>query len=104
MQGVIARQERLLAMQDRRVCAGGVFKALDLASPERELDAAQQGRVRVGFEIGINEVRNLAGMAVQLDQVGPVKRSEVSPGAAVIDAQERVKCLERRAMDVERGR
>ena len=68
---MIARQKRLLAMQDRRVCAGGVVEAIDLAGPERQLDAAQQGRVRVGLEIGINEVRNLAGLAVQLDQVGP---------------------------------
>jgi hypothetical protein len=28
-------------MQDRRVCAGGVVEAIDLASAERELDAAQ---------------------------------------------------------------
>ena len=38
---MIARQERLLAMQDRRVGAGGVVKAIDLAGAERELDAAQ---------------------------------------------------------------
>ena len=59
-------------MQDRRVGAGGVIEAIDLAGAERELDAAQQGRVRVGLEVGIDEVRNLAGLAVQLDQVGPV--------------------------------
>ena len=55
--------------------------------------------MRVGLEIGINEVRNLAGMAVQLDQVGPFERAQVSPGAALID-QQRVECLERCAMDV----
>ena len=60
VEGMIGRQKRLLAMQDRRVCAGGVIEAIDLAGAERELDAALERRVRVGLEIGINEVRNLA--------------------------------------------
>jgi hypothetical protein len=103
-QVVIARQKRLLPMQDRWVGTGGVIEAIDLAGPERELDAAEQGRVRVGLEIGINEIRNLARLPVQLDQVGPVERSQVSPGTSLVNSQERVERLERRAMDVERGR
>jgi hypothetical protein len=74
-------------MQDRRVCADGVIKAVDLAGAERQLDAAQQGRVRVGLKIGINEVRNLAGLAVQLDQVGPIECSQVSSGASLVNAE-----------------
>jgi hypothetical protein len=104
VRGVTARLERLLAMQDRRVCAGGVIEAIDLASAERQLDAAPQGRMRVGLEIGVGQVRNLAGMAVQLDQVGAVENAKVSPGTSLIDSQEWVKCLERGAMDVKRGR
>ena len=57
--------ERLLPMQDRRVGAGGIIEAVDLASAERKLHAAEEGRVRVGLEIGINEVRNLARLAVR---------------------------------------
>ena len=57
--------------------------------------------MRVGLEIGINEVRNLARLAVQLDQVGSVDFAEVGSGASLIDAQERIKRVERRAMDVE---
>ncbi len=104
VQGMIGRQKHLLAMQDRRIGAGGVIEAIDLASAERELDAAQQGRVRVGLEIGINEVRYLAGLAVRLDQVGTVEYAEVCPRAALVDAQQRVECLERGAMDIKRGR
>jgi hypothetical protein len=104
VQGVIARQKRLLAVQDRRVGAGGIIEAIDLASAKRQLRAAPQGRVRVGLEIGINEIRNLAGMPVQLDQVGPVERTEVGSGTSLVNSQERVERLERRAMDVERGR
>jgi hypothetical protein len=104
VQRVIARQERLLAMQDRRVSACGIVKAIDLASAQRELDAVPQGRVRVGLEVGINEVRNFAGLAVQLDQVGPVERAQVSPGTSLIGSQERVECLERGAVDVQSGR
>jgi len=69
---MIGREERLLAMEDRRVCAGVVFEAIDLAGAERQLDATEQGRVRIGLEIGINEVRDFSGLAVQLDDVCPV--------------------------------
>jgi hypothetical protein len=68
------------------------------------LDAAPQCRMWVGLKIGINEVRNLAGMPVHLDQVGSVENAEIRPGAALVDAQEGVECLESGAMDVERGR
>jgi hypothetical protein len=60
--------------------------------------------VRVGLEVGINEVRNFAGLAVQLDQVGPVERAQVRSGTSLVNSQERVECLERGLMDVERGR
>ena len=39
VQGMIVRQERLLAMEDRRICAGGIIETIDLASAERKLDA-----------------------------------------------------------------
>ena len=98
---VIGHQERLLAVQDRRVRAGGVFQAIDLAGAERELDAPQQGRVRVGFELGVDQVRDLAGLAVELDQVGPLDLAQVGPGASLVDAEQRVERLERGAVDIE---
>ena len=52
VQGVIARQERLLPMQDRGVGTGGIIEAIDLSSAQRELDAAPQGQVRVGSQSG----------------------------------------------------
>ncbi len=64
---MIGCEERLLAVEDRRVCAGGVFEAIDFAGAERELDAAEQGGVGVGFEIGVGEVGDFSGMAVELD-------------------------------------
>jgi hypothetical protein len=91
-------------MHDRRVCAGGVIEAVDLAAAERKLDASQQGRVWVGLEIGVNEVGNLARLAVQLDQVRPVESANVRLGAALVDSQELVERFERRAVDVERRR
>jgi hypothetical protein len=42
MQRVIGGQERLLAVQDRRVGAGRVFEAVNLAGAQREPDAAPQ--------------------------------------------------------------
>jgi hypothetical protein len=71
---MIGRQERLFAVQDRRVGTGGVIEAIDLARSERELDVAQQSRVRVGLEVWINEVGDRAGLTVQLDSVGRCSR------------------------------
>jgi hypothetical protein len=104
MERMIGRQKRLLPMQDRRVGTGGIIEAVDLAGAKRKLDAAEQGRVRIGLEIGINEVRNLARLPVQLDQVGPVERSQVSPGTSLVNSQERIEYVERGAVDVQSGR
>ena len=98
---VVGRQEGLLAMQDRRVLAPGVVDALDLAGPQVELDAPQQGRVRVGLEVGVDEIGDLARVPVQLDQVGPLDLAEVGAGAALVDAEQRVERIEGGAMDVE---
>jgi hypothetical protein len=67
---VIGWEESLIAMKDRRVCAGLVFEAVDLAGAEGELDAAEQGGVGAGFEVGVGEVGGFCGMAVELDQIG----------------------------------
>jgi hypothetical protein len=98
---MIGREECLLATEDRRISAGGVIEAVALAGAELELDAALERRVRVGLEIGINDVRNLAGLAAKLDQVGPDESAEAGLGASLVDAQERVESVERGAMDVE---
>ena len=42
---------------------------VELPRPERELDAAEQGRVRVGLEVGIGQVRDLPRMPVQLQMI-----------------------------------
>ncbi len=51
----------------------------DLAGPQIELDASEQGRMRVGVEVGIGQVRDLARMAVEFDQVGALDLTEVGP-------------------------
>jgi hypothetical protein len=86
VEGMIGRQERLLTVQNRRIRAGCVVEAVNLAGAERELNAALERRVRVGLEIGINEVRHLARLAVQLDQAGPVESAEVGSGASLANA------------------
>jgi hypothetical protein len=62
---MIGRQERLLAVENRWMRAGGVIEAVDLAGGKRELDDALECQVRVGVEIGERGVRNLAGPSVQ---------------------------------------
>ena len=98
---VIGQQERLLAVQDRRVRARGIVGALDLAGAQIELDASKQRRVRVGVEIRIGQVRDLARMAVQLDQVNALDLAQIGAGAALIGAEERAEGLQRRAVDVQ---
>jgi hypothetical protein len=101
VEGMIGREECLLAMEDRWISAGGVIEAVNLAGAERELDAAAQWRVWVGLEIGINEIRDLARLTVQLDQVGPVNLPQVGAGASFVDAEQRIERLEGAAMIVE---
>src|SRR5208282_5021244 len=81
-------EERFLAVEDGGIGARRVVEAVELPRPERELDAAQQGRVRVGLEVGIDQVRDLPRMPVQLDQVRPLDLAQVRPGAALVNPQQ----------------
>jgi hypothetical protein len=45
VKGMIGRQKRLLAMENRRIRAGGVVEAVDLTRVEREIDATVESRV-----------------------------------------------------------
>ncbi len=97
---MMRREERFLAVEYRWVGALGVVEAIDLPRPERELDAPQQGRVRVGLEIGIDQVRDLARMPVQLDQVRSLDRAEIRPGAALVHPQQRLERVERLEVNI----
>jgi hypothetical protein len=66
-------------VEDGGIGALGVVEAVELPRPERELDAAEQGRVRVDLEVGIDQVRDLPRMPVQLDQVRPLDLAQAQP-------------------------
>ena len=82
---VIGWEEGLFAMQDWRVGAGLVFEAIDLAGAEREFDATEQGGVGVGFEVGVGEVGEFSGMAMELDRIRVRHASGCWPGPALPD-------------------
>jgi hypothetical protein len=63
---VVWQEEPLLAVENRRVGRIGIIEALDLAGAKRELDAAPKRRMRIGLEVGIDRIRNLAGMPLDL--------------------------------------
>ena len=48
-------EECLLAVEDGGVGRTGIVVAVELAGAVRQLDAAQQGRVGVGVEVGRDE-------------------------------------------------
>ena len=98
---VLGEQEGLLAVEDRRVGAAPVLQAVDLAGPERELDAPKLRRVGVGLELGVDQVGDLAGLAVQLDQVRPPDLPKVRSSAPLEDPQQRVQRIERGPVDIE---
>jgi hypothetical protein len=56
MERVVGWQEGFLAMEDGRVCAVRIVVAIELATAERQLDAAEQGRMRVGLQVGMNQI------------------------------------------------
>jgi len=45
--------------------------------------------MRVGVEIGIDQVGELAALAMDLDQVGALDLAEVGPAAALVDVEQR---------------
>jgi hypothetical protein len=51
-------EERFLAVEDGGIGARCVVNAVELPRPQRELDASEQGRVRVGLDVGIDQVRD----------------------------------------------
>jgi hypothetical protein len=57
MQRLLRREERLLAVEHRRICGAGILQALDLAGAERQLDASYKCRVEIRDQIGIPEPR-----------------------------------------------
>jgi hypothetical protein len=67
--------------------------AVELPRPERELEAAEQGRVRVGLEVGIDQVRDLPRMPVPLDQVRPLDLAEIRPGAGLVHPEQQFLAL-----------
>ena len=56
--------------------------------------------MRVGLEVGINQIliKNLPRMPMQLDQVGPLDLAQISPCAALVNAEQRLERVERVAM------
>ena len=94
-------EERFLAVEDGGIGARRVVVAVELPRPERELDAAEQGRVRVGLEVGIDQVRDLPRMPVQLDQVRSFDRAQVRSGAALLNPQQRLERIEGVAVNIE---
>ncbi len=101
MERMLRVEEGLLAVRHRRVAGLGVVVAIELPRAQRQADAAEQGGMRVGVEGGVDEVGELAGEAVQLDDVGPFDLAEVGAAAALVDAQQRVEAVEGGAVDVE---
>ena len=57
--------------------------------------------VGVGLEVGVDQVRDLARMAVQLDQVGAFDLAEVRPVAALVDAEQRVERFQGAAVEIQ---
>jgi hypothetical protein len=95
------QEERLLAVQDRRVVTAGESPAVDLPGPQVQLHAPQESRVGIGLEVGIDQVCDRAGVAMELDQVGAVDLAQVGAGAALIDPEQGVERIERAPMHVE---
>ncbi len=98
---MLGKQKRLLAVQHRRVDAGGIVVAVDLPAAQVQPHTAQQCRMRVGVEIGIDQVGELAGAAMDLDHVGAFDLAEVGPAAALVDAQQGAERGKGAGVDVE---
>jgi hypothetical protein len=56
--------------------------------------------MRVVLELGVHEIRELSGPSMDLDDVRPFHLAEVGAAAPFVDAQQRLKRVERAAVDV----
>jgi hypothetical protein len=57
--------------------------------------------MRVGVEVGVNQLADFAGKAMQLDYVGSLDLPQICPATALVDAQQRFEMVQGAAMDVE---
>ena len=57
--------------------------------------------MRVGLEVGIDKVRDLPRMPVQLDQVRPIDLAQVRAGAALVHPEQRLERIEPVMVNIE---
>jgi hypothetical protein len=95
-------QERFFAVQHGRVFARTIIVIVDFVLAHVQFDARRQGRVGIGLEIGIGQVRNLPREPMQLENVRLFDLSQTSPRAPLVDPQKGIELIQRRAVDVER--
>jgi len=98
-------------VQHGRIACGGRFAigraplavlvALNLPRPQVQLDAAGEGRVRVGFEGGVDEIRQLSRPPVDFDDVRPLDLAEVGAAAAFVNPQDRRQRIQGALVDVQ---
>jgi hypothetical protein len=101
-QRMVWMKERLFLRQDGRVSVLPKLQALDLARSEVQFEGADQGRVRIRFQVRVRQIRQLAGMPVDLDQILSLDLSEERTAAPFVDAKRRRQVEERVPVDVER--
>ena len=71
VQRVVGQQEGFLAMQHRRVGAVRVVVAIDLPAAQVQPDAAEQRRMRIVVEGGVDQIGQLAGTAMDTVRKDP---------------------------------
>src|SRR5262245_24093053 len=90
VQGMLRDQEGILAVENGWVIRLRVLVALNLPCSQIQLHAAQQRRMRITLEVRVDEVRELAGPAVDLDDVRTLHLAEKRPAAALVNPQQRL--------------
>jgi hypothetical protein len=98
---VLRMEKRFLAVQNLGIGGGGEVETVQLPCAQRQPDGAQQGRMRIGLEVGVDEVGNLAGPPMNLDEVRPFDFAKDGPAAALVDAQEWLQSIQGAAVDVQ---
>src|SRR5690606_24407924 len=83
--GIALRQQLLLAVQDGRVAVVSVGAEGYLQPAQLNQERLCKRRVRVSLEARIGQIRDARRIAVELDDVGVLRRTEIRPGAALID-------------------
>ena len=78
MQGMVGRQKKLFAVQDRRIAVAAVVSEPDLKGLQVNGHGRVERRMGIGLKVGVTEIGDLWLDAVQLDDICAIDTPDIA--------------------------